>query len=149
MSTAINNNEIMVLTKEGLQTFSNEILTAVNTKISDRIVSTINGSSDANHVPSAAAVYTAVNNVNNIKPLVIADGDISKASVTPDSKTLYMVRKSADSVEAIPYIYIDGFGFVMACAVNSIDPGDNMIAIPEDDIRDVVANAIESTNPGI
>lgn len=142
--------EMMVLTKDGVQTLVAEILSAVNNRIQGRIVDEMTADSDGNHVPSAATVYDAVKEVINIKYLVITDGDINKATITPEERTLYMVRKSADSTDAVPYIYITDVGFVAACGVNSITVGDaNVVAMPESVIKDAVAEAVTKTDPGI
>lgn len=142
--------EMMVLTKEGVQTLVAEILSAVNTRIQGRIVDEVSSASDGNHVPSATTVYNAVKDVINIKYLIITDGDINKATITPEEKTLYMVRKSAESTDGIPYIYIPDVGFVAACGVNSVTVGDgNVVAMPESVIKAAVAEAVTNTDPGI
>lgn len=145
---AVEREDLMVLTKDGVQTLVAEILTAVNNRIQGRIVDEMTEDSDGNHVPSASTVYDAVKNVINIKYLVITDGDIEKASITPEERTLYMVRKSQDAKEAIPYIYINDIGFVAACGVTSITVGDsNIVPMEDDDIKSAVQEAVKSTEP--
>lgn len=149
-STTTPVEEMMVLTKDGVQTLVAEILNAVNTRIQGRIVDTMTETSDGNHVPSAETVYNAVKEVINIKYLVITDGDITKASITPAERTLYMVRKTAEAKEAIPWIYINDVGFVMACGMTSISVGDsNLVAMSEEVIKGIVAEAVTNTDPAI
>jgi len=142
--------EMMVLTKDGVKILVADILSAVNNRIQGRIVDEVSETSDGNHVPSATTVYNAVKNVINIKYLVITDGDINKATITPEEKTLYVVRKSADATDGIPYIYIQDVGFIAVCGVNSVTVGDgNVVAMPEEVIKAAVAEAVTNTDPGI
>lgn len=144
-----NLNEQMVLTKEGLATLAKEILEVVNSRISERIVTEVSDASDEKHVPSAATVYDTINNINNIVSLVIADGDISKASITPNSKNLYMVRKTAEDKEGVPYVYIDGVGFIAACALSTMDNVPDLKAMSDEDITSAVTQAANETKPSL
>lgn len=98
----LNSQETYVLDKEGISTFAKQILAEVNKRIDKRIVSELDEDSDEKHVPSAKAMYKAVSGVDNVMALVITDGDITKAQITPDERTLYVVRKSPSAIEGTP-----------------------------------------------
>ena len=141
--------EELILTKEGISVLAKEIFEVVNNRIADRIVSDIDENSDNNHVPSAAAVYESVNGVNNIKNLVVASGNPAEANITPDTKTIYMVRKSANATEAIPYVYVEGVGYIAAQPRAAIESIPNLGILSSDDISEAVAEAASSTTPTI
>ena len=141
--------EQQILTKEGIALLAKEILEVVNNRITDRIVSVIDENSDENHVPNAAAVYDSVNAVNNIKNLVVTSGNPAEANITPDSKTIYMVRKSASATEAIPYVYVEGVGFIAAQPRAAIDAIPNLGILSDEDIREAIADAATETAPNI
>lgn len=144
-----NENEIQVLSKLGLQKVAEDIFSEVNTRITERIVDDIDLDSDGNHVPSAESVYNAINAINNIQHLVIADGDITKASITPNTKTVYMVRKTQNATEAVPYVYIKDIGFISACALSINDSIPDVQVMSNDDIEEAIAAAANSTKPNI
>jgi hypothetical protein len=50
------------LDKAGVQTLSKALLTKVNARITERMVTDVDASSDNNHMPTAKAVYTAIQN---------------------------------------------------------------------------------------
>lgn len=141
--------DVYVLTKEGLASLTKEIFKNVNNRIEDRIVTTLEDTSDTNHVPSANTVFNAVKGLSKVKNLIISDGDITKAYVAPDPNTLYAVRKSSTDTRAIMYIFIEGIGYIN-CSGEFDKTGDlNVNAIPNDVIADIVSSSYQETDPGI
>lgn len=140
-------NEQMVLTKEGLATLTKELLKVVNERIKERIVTTIDDESDEKHIPSAQTVNDTIAKINNIVSLVIADGDIGSAQITPNPKNLYMVRKSEEDKEGVPYVYIEGVGFIAACALSTMDNVPDLKALTDEEITNVVSEAANETKP--
>lgn len=144
----LNSQETHVLDKEGISIFAKQILAEVNKRIDKRIVSELNEDSDEKHVPSAKAMYKAVSGVDNVMALVIADGDITKAQITPDERTLYVVRKSPSATEGTPWIYLKPFGFVKACT--GADGSDiSILPISAEEIIAAVDRAAAETDPDL
>ena len=143
------NNEEMFLSKEGLGTFAKEMFSEMNTRITDRMVETVNENSDDDHVPTAAAVHDSLKNLKRIMTLVIADGDITKATITPDDKTTYVVRKTRTATEGVAYVWIEGVGFINLGTSASAGSGNDLGVITDDDIRSIVASASNTTKPSI
>lgn len=133
-----------VLTKEGVETLAKQILAEVNNRINKRMVTGIDEDSDDKHVPTAKTVYDAVEAIDRVLPLVIADGDITKAQITPDEKTLYVVRTSAEEKEGTPWIWLQSVGYVKATP--TVDPYE-LNPMSEEDIIDAVEKAAEETDP--
>lgn len=145
----VTNEEKMVLTNAGLETLVTEILNVVNERIQARIVTAVDGDSDSDHVPSAATVYSAVSGVTTMKNVIVSDGDITKANITPDTKTLYLVRKSATATDAIPYVYFTDVGYVAVCGVTTIEATESPAVMTDEAIKSAVASAATSTDPKI
>lgn len=143
----LDNSQEYVLNKQGVATLAKDLLAQVNARIKKRIVTEVDENSDNNHIPSAKCLYDAINNVDHIMALVIADGDITKAKITPDEYTLYIVRTSAQATEATPWIWIKPFGFVKACPTGSVEVDINPIS--DEDISDIVAKAAAETDPDL
>jgi len=137
---------MVAVSQERVQKLVQEILGVTNARIAERIVNTINDDSDANHTPSAAAVNTALKSLNHLTQLVIASGDPADASITPNNKTLYIVRKSRTSTIATPYIWVDettGFVNVGGEETASVD----VEVISEAAITAAVSAAATATAP--
>lgn len=139
--------KLNVLTKEGVQKLAEQILSNVNNRIDERIVGTITEDSDVKHTPSAAAVYEAMKSINHIVPLVIASGDPAAASIEPDGKTLYVVRKTAEDTNATSYIYAEGAGFIKVGSGAPESMGPDLSGITDDDISAAVNAAASATKP--
>ena len=149
VDSGINPNDIYVLTKDGLSELTKAIFRNVNTRIEERIVDEVSEESDVNHVASAKTIYELSKNFSNIKNLIITDGDITKANITPEEKTLYCVRKSVDDVKATLYIWLEGTGYI--CCAQQEDTTNDLIinAISNEDITQIVADSYNETNPNI
>ena len=142
-------DDIYVLTKEGLAQLTKEIFKNVNSRIQERIVTDIDENSDANHTPSANTVYNAVKNLSKVKNLTISSGNILEANITPDQNTVYAVRKKNTDTKASLYIWIENIGYI-ACGGDSDEGHDlNVNAIPNDVIADIVSNSYQQTDPGL
>lgn len=138
-------NDLIYMTKDTLQYFAETILNAVNSRVEERIVTTIDAQSDNNHTPSAKAVYGAMNNIQQIVPLVIRSGDPEEADITPNTKTLYLVSTSASAPNFIPYIWKgEEVGFVPAAGATTEDSTD-ISTVSEQDIDQAVASAVTAT----
>ena len=142
----VNQEDIVVVSRERVQKLTEDTLKVVNKRINERIVNVINDDSDVNHTPSAAAVNTAIKNIRHIVNLVIASGNPDDAQITPNDKTLYTVRKTADDKIATPYIWEEGKGFINVEGEGGEFPYDISV-ITEQEISDAVAAADEATRP--
>lgn len=149
VDSGINPNDIYVLTKDGLSELTKAIFRNVNTRIEERIVDEVTEESDVNHVASAKTIYELSKNFSNIKNLVITDGDITKANITPDEKTLYCVRKTADDVKATLYIWLEGTGYICCAQQDDSNADLSINAISNEDISQIVADSYNETNPNI
>ena len=99
------------LDKPGVSNLSKALLTKVNMRIQERIIDTIDENSDDHHVPSAGAVYKAINQMSHIKfkPYTGLIEDI----VDPDPKYIYLQRDSESDNEWTLYIYdVEEFGWI-------------------------------------
>lgn len=143
--------DIYVLTKEGLASLTKEIFKNVNNRIEDRIVYSLDDTSDVDHVPSANTVFNAVKGLSKVKNLIISDGDITKAHVAPDPSTLYVVRKSSSDTKAIMYIFIENIGYINCSGGGDFNAGSDITvnAIPNDVIAQIVSSSYQETDPGI
>lgn len=98
------------LNKEGVSSLSKALLTKVNARIQERIVSNIDESSDANHVPSAAAVYAAINKMSHIK-FKTHTGDISDIT-EPNASYIYLQRDNETDTSWMMYVYDSTEGWI-------------------------------------
>ena len=144
-----NPEDIYVLTKEGLAELTKEIFKNVNARIQERIVTNVDESSDANHVPSANTVYNAVKNLSKVKNLTITSGNINEANIIPDQNTIYAVRKSSTDTKAVLYIWLENIGYIACGGDMDEEPDVTVTAIPNDVIADIVANSYSATDPGL
>lgn len=145
-----NGTDIYVLDEAGLAKLTKEIFKNVNNRIEDRIVASIDETSDLAHVPSANTVFNAVKGLSKIKNLVITSGNILEAHVAPDPTALYVVRKSSTDVNAVMYIWLENIGYISCGGNTSVDAGDVSVnAIPGNVIADIVSSSYAETDPGI
>ena len=144
-------NDTMVLTKEGLQTFAEELFAKVNTRIEERIADFISedNSDDTSHMPSVNAVYDALAQHTNLVTLTIASGDPTEAKITPDNKSLYVVRKKLTDKAADTYVWDELNGFIKVATASCGDTDVDLKIISDEDIIAVVGEASDATNPGI
>ena len=148
-SRSVNPDEIYVLTKEGLAELTRAIFANVNTRIQERIVTEMNEESDDNHVASAKTVHEAVKGLSRLQNLIIASGDINEAEITPDSNTLYILRKDESEDKGVMYIWIEGIGYINCGGTISESTELNVNAISKDMISQIVADSYTETDPGI
>lgn len=144
--TNLDQEEIVVVSKERVQKLTEDTLKVVNKRIAERIVNEITDDSDVNHTPSAAAVNTAIKNIRHIVNLVVASGDPADAQITPNDKTLYTVRKTAEDTIATPYIWEEGKGFINVEGEGK-EPEYVINIITDQEIADAVDAADEATKP--
>jgi len=145
-----NGTDIYVLDRAGLAELTKEIFKNVNNRIEERIVTSLEEASDADHVPAASTVYSAVKNLSKIKNLTITSGNINEAMVAPDPSALYVVRKSASDTNAVMYIWIEGIGYIACGGGTSVEAGDVTVnAIPNNVIAEIVSTSYAETDPGI
>ena len=86
------------LGKPGVTNLSKAILTKVNSRIEDRIVTSIDDASDDSHVPSALAVYTAP--AKYVAPVPSIDV-FHPMNVYPS-----LVGTSALNIKSTPYCFV-------------------------------------------
>ena len=98
------------LDRQGISTLSKSLLTKVNSRIQERIVSTVDESSDHNHVPSAAAVYAAINKMSHIK-FKTQTGNINDVT-EPNSSYIYLQRDDESDTTWMMYIYDADMGWI-------------------------------------
>ena len=98
------------LDREGVSKLSKALLTKVNSRIQQRIVPTINDLSDNDHVPSARAVYNAINKMSHIK-FKTHTGNIGTI-VTPNPSYIYLQRDSLSDTTWMMYVYDEDIGWI-------------------------------------
>ena len=98
------------LDKEGVSNLSKAILTKVNSRIQDRIVTDVNETSDNNHVPSAAAVYTAISRMSHIK-FKTHTGNIDDIT-EPNGSYIYLQRDNDQDTTWMMYVYDESLGWI-------------------------------------
>ena len=91
------------LDKPGITNLSKAILTKVNSRIQDRIVSNIDETSDENHIPSALAVYTAINKMSHIK--FKSHIGMIDTIVDPNPTYIYLQKDDEEDKTWMMYIY--------------------------------------------
>lgn len=98
--------QLEFLNQEGVLNLTKGILAKVNGRINERIVNTIDASSDDRHVPSAAAVFKAITNSNHtsIKPVT---GDINEQVPEEERSTsiIYFQRDNENDKTWMIYIW--------------------------------------------
>lgn len=104
MSNVINEELLYeFLNREGVSNLSKTLLTKVNMRIEERIVNNVDENSDTNHVPSAAAVYNAINKMTHIK-FKTHTGDINTIE-EPNSSYIYLQRDDENDTTWMMYVY--------------------------------------------
>ena len=98
------------LDKPGVSSLSKALLTKVNSRIQERIVSDITENSDHNHVPSAAAVYTAINRMRHIKFRTHL-GNIELIT-NPSPVYIYLQKDHVEDKTWMLYIYDSEEGWI-------------------------------------
>jgi len=98
------------LGKPGVTNLSKAILTKVNSRIEDRIVTSIDDASDDSHVPSALAVYTAINRMSHIKfkTHLGAIEDVAE----PNTSYIYLQRDTSEDTTWMMYVYDTEIGWI-------------------------------------
>jgi hypothetical protein len=91
------------LNRSGVSALSKAILTKVNSRITERIVSVIDENSDNNHVPSAAAVYSAINKMSHVK-FKTHIGSIEEIT-EPNGSYIYLQRDDTSDKTWMMYVY--------------------------------------------
>ena len=149
-SIMVQNEEVMVLTKEGLTTLAKEILESVNERISERIVNVMNDGSDGHHVPSAELVWNSIQGISKLRNVMVKSGDINEAKVIKDEQTLYVLRTSLTEQRGTPYVWRKDVGFISlggSTTVGSTGDGINIVAMSKSDIVSAVQSAANQTKP--
>lgn len=98
------------LSKEGVSLLSKALLTKVNSRIEERIVQTVDENSDAKHVPSALAVYEAINKMSHIK-FKTHTGSIEDVT-DPNSSYIYLQRDDESDTMWMMYVYDTELGWI-------------------------------------
>lgn len=91
------------LDRQGVLDLAEQILTSVNNRITERIVQTIDNTSDAVHVPSAAAVYSAISAIKATK-IIPYTGNINDIT-DPELNAIYLQRDDESDVTWTMYVY--------------------------------------------
>ena len=146
----VQNEEVMVLTKEGLTTLAKELLESVNERIEERIVNVMNDGSDGYHVPSAELVWNSIQGISKLRNVMVKSGDITEANVIKDEQTLYVLRTSLTEVSGKAYVWRKDVGFISlggSTTIGSTGDGVNIVAMSKTDIVSAVAQAANQTKP--
>lgn len=99
------NKTYMYLDEAGLQAITKGILEHVNSRISERIVQTVDANSDAKHIPSAIAVYRAIAQAGHAK-IVTYTGDINDIPLEDrDPSVMYYQRDNEEDTTWMLYIW--------------------------------------------
>ena len=97
------------LDKAGVQTLSKALLTKVNARITERMVTSIDASSNDQHMPTAKAVYTAIQNgIAGVTHLTFQTviGPISSVA-DPQGDVMYLQKNNEEDPTWVMYIYRD------------------------------------------
>lgn len=105
-------NDPVTITRSQIEFMAELILSAANQQTVERMVQTIDDSSDDNHIPTAKAVNQKITGIQKFVSVVVESGDPEDAEIEPDENTMYMVRTSDEAEEFVPYIWIEGTGFI-------------------------------------
>ena len=81
------NKDIKYLDKAGILDLTKSIFKTVNARIEQRMVNTVDEHSDVKHVPTAAAVYSAILNANHTRMVKVDDH--TKVE-NPDNRVIYL-----------------------------------------------------------
>jgi hypothetical protein len=81
------NKDIKYLDKNGILDLTKSIFQTVNARIEQRMVNTVDEHSDVKHVPTAAAVYSAILNANHTRMVKVDDH--TKVE-NPDNRVIYL-----------------------------------------------------------
>lgn len=98
------------LSRDGVSLLSKALLTKVNSRIEERIVSAVDENSDANHVPSAQAVYNAISRMSHIK-FKTHTGSID-AVTEPNSSYIYLQHDDESDTTWMMYVYDADLGWI-------------------------------------
>ena len=98
------------LSRDGVSSLSKALLTKVNSRIQERIVSVVDENSDENHVPSAAAVYTAINKMSHIK-FKTHTGSMDEVT-EPNSSYIYLQRDDSNDNTWMMYVHDEELGWI-------------------------------------
>lgn len=98
------------LSRDGVSSLSKALLTKVNSRIQERIVSVVDENSDANHVPSAAAVFNAINKMSHIK-FKTHTGSVEDIT-EPNSSYIYLQRDNDSDNTWMMYIHDEELGWI-------------------------------------
>lgn len=98
------------LDRDGVSNLSRALLTKVNSRIQERIVADVTETSDENHVPSAKAVYTAINRMTHIK-FKTHTGSIDTV-VEPNPSFIYLQRDDLNDSMWMMYVYDEETGWI-------------------------------------
>jgi len=98
------------LNKEGVSLLSKALLTKVNARIEERIVTTLDEHADNNHVPSALAVFNAINSMSHIK-FKTHTGLIDEVT-EPNSSYIYLQRDNEADQLWMMYVYDADLGWI-------------------------------------
>lgn len=97
----------VVITPSMLQLLVTQILTKVNQRVAERIVTEVTETSDALHVPSAITVFNLLKAIEPGMKATTVTGSISSVS-SPNTQTLYLQKDNADDPTWTIYLYVDG-----------------------------------------
>lgn len=113
------------LDEAGVQSLAQDLLSKVNIRVAERIVTTVDASSDDNHVASAKTMYTMLNQagadvtelegkvtaltakVNGFTHLTIQTviGDIDEQVTEPSTSVMYFQKDNEEDKTWVIYIY--------------------------------------------
>lgn len=110
MSEVLNSAIYEFLDKSGVSNLSKALLTKVNARIEERIVSVVDETSDNKHIPSAAAVYNAINKMSHIK-FKTHIGNIETVT-EPNSSFIYLQRDDENDPMWMMYVYDADLGWI-------------------------------------
>lgn len=129
---------IGIVTETGLRGLLTDIFNGINKRINDRIVKTIDSSSDINHVPSAKTVYDATKSFITIERVV---GDINTVVTEPKSNVIYIQKNADADTSYTQYIY-NGTAFEVIGRTDAV-----VNEMTDEQIKEIVDEVYSSTSP--
>lgn len=127
----------------GLKVFAQEALQAVNTRIGERIVSSISADSDDLHTPSAKAVFDLVSSINTEgKSYVTVTGSIESVE-DPDPSKIYLQRDDETDTTWQQYIWAEDTWVPIGTTELALEPVSN------EAIKTMFDEVFESTAPDL
>lgn len=127
------------VTEAGIRSLLLNVFNGVNTRIGERIVTTIDATSDVNHVPSAKTVYDSIKSMITFQTVV---GTISDVVTEPKENVLYFQKDTADDTVYSQYIY-ENNNFV--CVSPATDA--NITEVSNDKITEIFNQVFAETAP--